>query len=188
MSQTFICCLVFLQFYTYNHCEVNTVMLMPVGFSECIFDRLFSERPDTIIFEVSWDFTNPFFVPKYTACVASQSVSYFAQLRCGFDFSPWLDIIYSSFLWHCNINWYLFLLNSSGSGLIWNWRLMPSMARKAELINIVHTQLHSCYPASLPGFGFGKSQHVSYWSFFPSPPLPTPPHPTPAPVYHHLAK
>lgn len=36
------------------------------------------------------------------------------------------------------------------------------MLRKAELINTVHTQLLSCYPVSLPGFG--KPQGVSDWS------------------------
>lgn len=45
---------------------------MPVGFSECIFDRLLSERSDSVTFEVSWDFTTTSFVPKYTMCLASQ--------------------------------------------------------------------------------------------------------------------
>lgn len=39
---------------------------MPVGFSECIFDRLFSERPDSVTFEVSWDFTNIFCAQTYS--------------------------------------------------------------------------------------------------------------------------
>lgn len=50
------------------------------------------------------------------------------------------------------------------------------MLRKAELINTVHTQLLSCYPVSLPGFG--KPQGVSDWSLTSSA----------LPVYHHLAK
>lgn len=46
-------CLMILQFYTNNLCEINTVRLMPVGFSEYIIYRLFSERPDCVAFEVS---------------------------------------------------------------------------------------------------------------------------------------
>lgn len=57
-----LCCLVILQFYTNNLCEINTVRLMPVGFSEYILYRLFSERPDPVSFEVCWNFTS--FVPQ----------------------------------------------------------------------------------------------------------------------------
>lgn len=35
---------------------------MPVGFSEYVFYRLFSERLDYVAFEVSWNFTS--FVPQ----------------------------------------------------------------------------------------------------------------------------
>lgn len=63
-----LCCLVILQFYTNNLGEINTVMLMPVGFSEYIFYRLFSERPDSVAFEVSWNFTS--FFPQTCSMLA----------------------------------------------------------------------------------------------------------------------
>lgn len=68
LSQILLCCLMILQFYTNNLCEINTVRLMPVGFSEYIFYRLFSGGPDSVSLEVSWKFTP--FVPQTYSMLA----------------------------------------------------------------------------------------------------------------------
>lgn len=106
--QTLFCCLVILHFYTNNRCEINTVLLMPVGFSG--FSRCFFWKTWFCYFWSQLEFH--ILCPNIQhAYLVSQWVTLCwtkVQIWLVLFFFSQLDIIYSNFLWHRNINWFFF--------------------------------------------------------------------------------